>query len=325
MQRELARPIDSLTHVEEVLTGSSGWTFSEALDCVAVAEAAQEWSLVERSALAALKAVDVEGKPPATLSEAAWQVVRVRLRTVHGLPELHRTLPSLTGELAEMAGRTSANPRTAIESVKTGVDDLALLLSDATATSYVKLCSLLRKSVRNPYLGILAATRALKLDGRNAPALNTRGAARLDLEHLAKAEADLLRAWDIDKSHYIANTFVRLHMLRSDTTGAVRWSITAVDAAPPSDTVALKVMAAAALAADDQAQLQTAIERLKSLDDADGRNPDRWVQLLAARQFMRDGLLALARTTLDELMAEGPYGPAAKLDEELARELKRRG
>lgn len=324
VQQELARRIDSIADATAILDGSSRWTFSEALDCVAVAEAAQRWELVERAALAALKAADADGKPPATLSEAAWQVVRLRLRAIHSIPGLQRSLPSLAGELAEMAGRTTANPRTAIESVKTKVDHLALLLSDATSTSYVKLCSLLRKSARNPHLGILAATRALSLDARNTSALNTRGAARLDLEYLDKAEQDLVRAWGMDKSHYIANTFVRLHMLRSDTTSAVRWSVIAVDAAPPADTVALKVMAAAAVAADDQAQLRVAITRLRELGDREARDPDRWVQLLAARQFMRDGLLALARTTLDELLTDGPYGPAAKLDEELTRELKRR-
>ena len=325
MQKGLARSIESVEHVDEILSGSAGWTFAEALDCVAVAEAVQSWALVERSALAALAAIDAEGKAPETLAEAAWQVVKVRLRTIHSLRGLQRSLPALTQELSEIATRSSANPRTAVESVRSDVDDLALLLSDATATSYVKLCSRLRKSVRNPNLGIIAATRALNLEQGNVAALNTRGAARLDLELLAKAETDLVRAWDIEPSHYVANTFVRLHMLRSDTSGAVRWSVKAVDAAPHTDTVALKTMAAAAVAADDQTQLQFAIGRLKALGDADSRNPDRWVQLLAARQFMRDGLLALARTTLDDLLSQGPYGPAAQLDEELNRELKRRG
>ena len=325
MQEGLARPIDSVAHVTEVLAGSAGWTFAEALDCVAVAEAAQNWALVERSALAALEAADAEGKAPKTLAEAAWHVVKVRLSTAHSLRALHRSLPGIAQELSEIAARSSANPRTAVELVKGEVDELALLLSDATATSYVKLCSRLRKSVRNPHLGIIAATRALRLEEKNVAALNTRGAARLDLELLTKAETDLVRAWDIEPSHYVANTFVRLHMLRSDTTEAVRWSVRAVDAAPPTDTVALRTMAAAAVAADDQAQLQFAMGRLKTLDEAVGTNPDRWVQLLAARQFMRDGLLALARTTLDDLLSQGSYGPAAQLDEELTRELKRRG
>jgi len=317
-----SRRIDTVSDVLTVLDGR--YSFSEALDCVAVSEAAENWQLVERAALAALDAVDAGAKSPETLSEAAWQFVRQKLRTTGGLTSLERALPVVSEELDRLASKSGRNQRLALSSVRSGVNDLALLLADASPTSYVKLCSLLRKRIRRPELGIIAATRALNPDAANAAALNTRGAARLDLEQLTKAADDLERAWAIEKSHYVANTHVRLFMLRSEHTEAVRWSVVAVDAAPPGDTVALKVMAAAALAADDQAQLQEAIATLRAHEKHDSEQPDRWVLLLAARQFMRDGLLDLARATLDDLLDLGTYGPATKLNEELNRELKRR-
>lgn len=268
--------------------------------------------LVEKAAQA-FSAVDVDRVVDERLDEAATALIGAYLaplprRALDGVEGAVQDADTCLRRDAEgIKARTGAQ---ALERMRGRLREILLLLSDDDLTSYAKLSSKLRQ-LQRPDLAREAASGGLKRSPRDPKALTTRAAAATHEGEYEAALADLRIAWEVAPKGHVATTAARSLRSAGRLTDALSMAEKAIDYEVTPYSV--HAFVAAAVASGDEPALTHARVLLERVDDeaTRGDRSDRWVLVLAARTLMRDGDLTRARGTLEEVLRQGSYGPAA--------------
>jgi len=317
---EDARPVETLDHVRSILDSGVAY-FPELLDCVAVARAANDWDLVERAGTALLRCST--GRPKRalpSLADAARAIVTAYLARAADLDEAAERAAAAAGVLAAISDDTDVTgpAAKAVRDRYRWLEELRLLYSDFTEPSLIALCSKLRE-IDRPDLGVEAATKALELAERFAPApstraaaLTTRAAAHLDLGDPPRALADIRKATKAKpRDPYVLTTHARVLTACGHPHEAVEVAKDSF-ALAPSLRAANVLLAAAAAAADDET-LGEAKAYLASHPAPEGEiSASVWIEVLAAEALIVAGDLDRAAGAIAQL-GRDPRASQAKV------------
>ena len=298
-------------------------SFEEWLECIHVAEVARDWEILEACAGQALAAAVGRPFTGPRLREAAQVVVRARLVTAQDLAALQAALRASTEDIDKIiAGPLlTETGRLALTEERAHVAQMLLLISDASPDSLVQLAGSLRAMQRSEQ-ALICTAQALKESPDKPAALTSRGAALLDIGELTEAHQALLRVHRLCPSGYTERTLSRSCRLRGDFEAAVEHAWSAARREPSA--MAASLLAAAAVAANDEDARAAAEDMSKQFPGGvrDSIQAHRQVQLIAAKQFVRDKEYAAAILVLDALLSEKSWRAAEDLRRTAAWHLK---
>jgi len=289
-------------------------SFEEWLECVHVAEVAREWNVLEQCARHALAAAVGRPFTGPRLREAAEVVVRARLATANNLVALEAALRSSKDEIDRVIEQPllTEKLRQALEERRELVAQMLLLISDASPACLVQLARSLRDMGRSEQ-AIICTSHALKEGPDNPVVLTSQGAAPLDIGALTEAHQALSKAHRLAPSVYTERTLSRSCRLRGDFETAVEHAWSAARREPSA--FAARLLACAAVTAGDQDAMEAAGAMSAQFPEGvqDSAHAHRQVQLVAARQFVRDKEYAAAIVVLDALLKERSWRAAEEL------------
>ena len=241
------------------------------MDCVEVCKDLGDWPLRHQAAeLATGEALRGRGIPPPALIEAAQQVVNAILRNAMTIEELEPCVPDAREWFTEHDHYFRARPADRGQSISRFLDAvhvdgqraavdreslfrLVLLANDPDPESQVRLSSVLRAPFERSDLAIDAATRALDQKPLDIAALTTRGAAYVDVDELASAEADLDAALSINgDDRYALVARSRCHQSCGEAVKALEVVKRALNFDPGNRFAQTRAMAAAVFAGDEE-------------------------------------------------------------------------
>ncbi len=338
------RPIDDLEDVRAVFVSGHG-SFWEYMDCVEVCKDFGDWSLrhqaAERATGEALRGRRID--PPA-LIEAAQQVVNAILRNATTIEELepcvHDVREWFTEHDRHFRARTDDRKQSIsrfldavhVDGQATATDyqslyRLVLLANDPEPESRVRLSSTLRSPFDRPDLAIEAATRALDQKPLDIAALTTRGAAHVDVDELASAEADLDAALSINgDDRYALVARSRCHQSCGEAVKALEVVKRALNFDPGNRFAQTRAMAAAVFAGDEEFFEEVRQSLASATPNAS--TSDSFVELLAIEAILEGGDIERAEAALAELENRNlrglPITRARKLRRTIVTQKRRR-
>ncbi len=316
MTGERARRIETPDDVLTVLESGHA-TFREWIDCIETSRRHHRWDLVDRVGHEVLR--DVVANPATripTLEEAVRSVAKAYIDRVAQLEDLSAAAASAIAALQsarhEVPGSTMAS--NALDGEIDWLDELRLLASDPSPPTLTKLCRRLREIDRSD-LGADAARRALSQEPGSVPAMTTLAAALLDQGRADVAIATISKAWDLDPSSYVANTFSRALLANGQHEEAYNMAHRAFELDP--GPVSQHTLLAAAAASSDPAAIEDAQALISRCGTGGGGNDlrdRRYVELLAAEALVESGRLDDAEVMVNQLLAD-PEGWKARIEQ----------
>lgn len=281
--------------------------FGLLLDAIAVARGHGRWDLVDSSASLALASVTGE-VPNKEVFYAARQIVIARLRDAT-YDELKDALVSIVAQIQASPAFLAKRANSAIESMESELQELALLITDNGSASLIAAAARLRRLDR-PDLAAIASTRAIERNGTLGVALTVRSAAHLDANDPRNALADIERAEEVLPSSYTANVRARLETGRRNLAEAEHWALLANERdAVNGSAGALSMMRLRAL----QGRYSEASEwASKASAHGGARWSVEWMRLQAANELVRGGNRADAQAILSDLWTTSAYAPARR-------------
>jgi len=299
------RRIESIRDALTVV-GSAAASFTELMECVAVAKASSDWQLRHRAAERAFAEMKV-GTPNAAkhLSGAAEVVIDTFLKSASSLTELPPEVKAAEAWLdahrpkLEIAGARDF----ADEKVKL-LAQLLVLLSDSEPEAKVRLCSRLRKVDRSD-LAIQAARPVANRYRTNVPALTTLGAAYCDMAQYDKAERVLRAALKVQPADARARIALSRVLQESGREYEAFDEAKLAFAGETSTYTAHRLLAAAAAIGNAEsfdlavAEVEAAAERRE-----EGK-PDVYLLLLAGEALVEQGRANEVVDIIDRIAAVG--------------------
>lgn len=176
---------------------------------------------------------------------------------------------------------------------------MQLAIAEGSSSAYVTVAKELRDLDR-PYRAILAATKALELDGKNVAALTIRAAAYADMFDTKLASADITVAEQLKPGHYmVLNTKSRITAMQGELSESLQIALRSFHDHPT------KIAARQAGSRLEKLGLKT---RMMTWYDLATRMPEEMPKKLTEAQ--QRGLERLVRESLDEI-EEAKLQPAS--------------
>lgn len=300
-----ARPIETVRDVVAVLESPAA-SFTELMECVAVARAAQNWELRHRAAERAFKETKLEAPAAlASLSGAAEVVIDNYFKVAVSLEDLPQRVEAADAWLRSNRSKLDAAGATTFAAEQTELlSELHVLLSDNEPEARVRLCARLRKVDRSD-LGIEAARPVANSERDNIPALTTLGAAYCDMGEYKKAERALRAALRLRRDDGRARVALSRVLQESGRPYEAFDEAKAAFVADANSFTAHRLLAAAAAVGDDDSfeQAMTAVER--AVDEDPSGTPDIYLLLLAAEALVEQSRIADVAEIVDRISSIG--------------------
>jgi len=307
-------------------------SFTEALECIAVASSARDTALLRRSVTRAV--ADAVGRPRSSVPrsyDAAQRIARALLSVATSYEGLDGNDVGVGARALRFGIEASADKMLAerLREEAEQFDTLVLCLSDHTTSSLVTAAKTLRELGR-PDLGIGACTAAIDGQEPSSVPYRVRAACYLDLTDDQADQAispdarhgleDAERAVSLDRSAASLRVLARAQYATKRFDDALSSASAAMDLDPShaSATILLKT-------ALIQRDAGAANEAMRLLERPDANpiklNQQRWLAHLAAEVHLESGDPVTALKMCEALLADGPYRPAEKVAAKARRAL----
>lgn len=272
------------------------------------AERLGEWALVEPLALEVMR-ISYRGRSDHSwaLTRAARRVLAARCgNPIHDWRDIRAGLEAGRDRLASIVIAVPDARRRWADSLReeaSRADEMLLLLTDAGNSAALAQLAKHLRDIRRSDLAQMVATTAIDLDPDNPAAYVSRAAARADLRNHKGALEDL------DQDVLVGNSYAaltRAKVLRSigRAEEALRVLSDLVSREPSQSSVVM--LRALAERCGDDAARALAQRHAGACRGDEPQPPSRLLDLLAAKQLMRDGDIAAALALAEVVVAAGP-------------------